>query len=78
MWRCRYEPQRSVWNFKLDRGSIESSPKYGIGPPPKKNIELKNDPTMVNRLAFGNLLLDQVELLHVLDLSVHLVTWLDV
>ena len=31
---------------KLDRGSIGSTPKYGIGAPPKKNKEFQNDPTL--------------------------------
>ena len=48
---------------------IGSSPKYGIGPPPKNNKEFQNDPTMVKRLVFDNLLLDHVELPHVILVS---------
>ena len=33
--------------YELDRGSIGSSPKYGIGPQPKKNKDFQNDPNIV-------------------------------
>ena len=59
-------------NRILDWGSIRSSPKNG-----KKKKVFQNNPTMVRRLVFDNLLLYHVELAHVLDLTVHLVNIVD-
>ena len=53
------------FSVKLDRGSIGTSPMFGIGSPPEN---LSTPTPTINKL-----LLDHAELPHVLDLAFHLV-----
>ena len=48
------KPSKS--NVKFDRGSIGSSLKYRIGPPPKMNKEFRNDPSLVKGLLVNTAL----------------------